>query len=120
MLFDGEEWPADEVKEVDACDTEEFTYDDCKNQNPHRIAAVVNPANFESGEDEFGRSFTEQVIVQHYTTDGIFKDEVRIAAESETRWVARIGASGSEQSLWFVARDDRGGVSWEERRVRVR
>jgi hypothetical protein len=48
-----------------------------------------------------------------------FEDEVRIAAEAETRWVARSTASGSEQSLWFVARDDR-GVSWAERRVRVR
>ena len=55
-----------------------------------------------------------------HPSDGIFKDEIRIAAESETRWVARVGASGSEQSIWFVARDDRGGVTWEERRVRVR
>jgi hypothetical protein len=38
----------------------------------------------------------------------------------ETHWVARSGSSGNELSLWFVARDGRGGVNWAERRVRVR
>jgi hypothetical protein len=100
--------------------TDEFVFDDCEDSDPHRIAASVSPDSFQSGQNEFGNEFTEQVIVQHYTTDGIFEDEVRIAAEAETRWVARSTASGSEQSLWFVARDDRGGVTWAERRVRVR
>ncbi|MEY4549686.1 MAG: hypothetical protein RL685_5881, partial [Pseudomonadota bacterium] len=53
-------------------------------------------------------------------TDGIFEDEVRIAEEPETTWVARSGSSGSTVTLWFVARDDRGGVSWTTRRVSVR
>ena len=86
----------------------------------HRIQAVVDPASFETGTDEFGRDFTEQLIVQQYTEAGIVEDEVRIASDSETGWVARTSAAGSELGLWFVARDDRGGVSWAERRVRVR
>lgn len=120
ITFDGEDWPEDEVKEVDACDTDEFTFDDCEGEGDHRIAAVLAPGSFQTGVDEFGRDFTEQLIVQHYTTDGIFKDEVRIGADSETQWVARSGSAGTEQRLWFVARDDRGGVAWAERRVRVR
>ncbi|HKO91421.1 MAG TPA: hypothetical protein VJU61_09735 [Polyangiaceae bacterium] len=120
VLFDGEEWLADDIKEVDACDTDAFDYDACKNADRHRIGAVVDAASFETGRDEFGGDFSEEVIVQHYATDGIFEDEVRIAEEPETGWVARTGSSGSEVSLWFVARDDRGGVSWTTRRVRVR
>lgn len=120
ITFDGEPWPATEVKEVDSCDTDDFTFDDCKGKGDHRIAASVTPESFETGTDEFGRTFSEELVVQHYATEGIFEYEVRIAELPETRWVARRSASGEELRLWFVARDDRGGVTLAERRVRVR
>jgi hypothetical protein len=120
ITFDGEPWAEDDVKEVDSCDTDDFTFDDCKGDGDHTIAAVVSPASFETGVDELGRDFTESLVVQHYATEGIFEYEVRVAELPETRWVARRSASGQELRLWFVARDDRGGVSLAERRVRVR
>jgi hypothetical protein len=119
VLFDGEIWPMDEVKEVDACDTAKFAYDDCDGLG-HEVQTVVSADSFEAGVDEFGRDFSEQLIVQHYNTDGIFEDEVRIAEQGDTSWVARTSSSGSTVTLWFVARDDRGGVSWTTRRVAVR
>jgi hypothetical protein len=119
ITFDGEVWPADEVKEVDGCATDDFDIDDCE-LTRHRIAAVINPASTEAGIDEFGRDFHEQLIVQHFTTDGIFEDEVRIADDPETQWTARAGSSGSIVTLWFIAHDDRGGVSWTSRRAQVR
>jgi hypothetical protein len=120
ITFDGEPWAEADVKEVDACDTDDFTFDDCKGPGRHRIAANVTPESFEAGVDEFGRDFSESLVVQHYATEGIFEYEVRVAQLPETRWVARQSASGQELRLWFVARDDRGGVSLAERRVRVR
>lgn len=119
ILFDGEVWPNDEVKEVDGCVSDDFSYDDCK-ATGHKLAASVNPDSFEAGTDEFGRSFTENLVVQHYTTDGVFEDEVRIADDPETNWSARTGSSGSIVTLWFVVHDDRGGVSWTTRRAHVR
>jgi hypothetical protein len=120
ITFDGEPWAVDDVKEVDACDTDDFAFDDCEGDGDHSIAAVLTPESFESGVDEFGRDFAEEVIVQHYATEGIFEYDVRIAELPETRWVARQSASGQELRLWFVVRDDRGGVTSAERRVRVR
>jgi hypothetical protein len=120
VTFDGEPWAEDDVKEVDACATDDFAFDDCEGKGDHRIAAVVTPESFEVGVDEFGRDFTEELVVQHYTTDGIFEYDVRIAELPETAWVTRQSASGQEVRLWFVARDDRGGVTTAERRVRVR
>jgi hypothetical protein len=119
ILFDGEPWLSDDVKEVDGCVTGDFDTDDCKDTS-HKIAAAVSADSFEAGSDEFGRDFTEQLIVQHFTTDGIFKDEVRLADDPETTWTARSSSSGSTVNLWFVVHDDRGGVSWTTRRVRVR
>ncbi|MET0411340.1 MAG: hypothetical protein ABW217_08580 [Polyangiaceae bacterium] len=119
VTFDGEDWPEDEVKEVDPCPTDGNTYDDCK-VGKHSLAAFVTPDSFESGVDEFGREYGESLVVQYYATEGLFEFEVRIGEEPETGWAARSGASGSELTLWFVARDNRGGVSWLERRVRVR
>ena len=120
VTFDGEPWAEDDVKEVDFCETDDFTFDDCEGKGDHRIAAQVTPESFEAGTDEFGRDFAEELVVQHYATDGIFEYEVRIAELPETRFVARSVASGQELRLWFVARDDRGGVTLAERRVRVR
>jgi len=119
VLFDGEAWPSDDIKVVDGCLSNDFSYDDCKDTG-HKISAVVSPDSFEAGTDEFGRDFTEQLIVQHYTTDGIFEDEVRLADDPETKWSARGASSGNTVTLWFVVHDDRGGVSWTSRRVQVR
>lgn len=119
VTFDGEDWPEDEVKEVDPCPTTKNEYDDCK-IGKHELAAFITPDSFEAGVDEFGRQFEESLVVQYYATEGIFEFGVRIGAEPETGWVARSAASGSELTLWFVARDNRGGVSWTQRRVRVR
>lgn len=120
ITFDGAPWAADDVKEVDGCLTDDFAFDDCDGDGDHGIAALVNPGSFEAGVDEFGRDFAEELVVQHYATEGIFEYEVRIAEEPETKWVARASAAGQELNLWFVVRDDRGGVAVETRRVRVR
>jgi hypothetical protein len=120
ITFDGEPWAADDVKEVDGCVTDDFAFDDCEGKGDHRIAARLTPDSFEVGVDEFGRDFAEELIVQHYATEGIFEYEVRIAEEPETRWAARQTAPGQEQHLWFFARDDRGGVALAARRVRGR
>jgi hypothetical protein len=120
ISFDGEPWAEDDVKEVDSCDSDDFSFDDCKGEGEHRIAANVSPDSFEAGTDEFGRAFQEELVVQHYATEGIFEYEVRIAEQAENRWVARRSAAGQELRLWFVVRDDRGGVALAERRVRVR
>ena len=66
-----------------------------------------------------GRAFEEQVVIQHYATEGIFEFEVRTGESPKTGWVARKRASGQTLTLWFVARDDRGGVTWTQRQVRV-
>ncbi len=73
-----------------------------------------------AGRDELGRDFTEQLVIQYYATEGIFEYEVRTGASPKTGWVARKRASGKTLTLWFVARDDRGGVTWTQRRVSVR
>jgi hypothetical protein len=118
ILFDGEPWDEIDIQQVAGCDSDGHAYDDCK-PSGHRVAAVVSPDSFGSGTDEFGRPFSEELIVQHYTTDGIFKDEVRIAGDPETSFAARQSASGTTVRLWFVVRDDRGGVSWATRQVTV-
>lgn len=120
ITFDGVDWPADEVKEVGFCNRNDFLYDSCPNKEKHQLAAVLAPESFESGKDELGHDFDEQLVVQYYATEGIFENEVRVGHEPKNGWVARKRASGQTLTLWFVARDNRGGVSWAERRVSVR
>lgn len=119
ITFDGAPWPAEEVKEVGFCDQDDFVYDTCPDAEKHELVAAVTPESFETGTDELGRAFEEQLVVQYYATEGIFEDEVKTAQTSQNGWVARKSASGQTLTLWFVARDDRGGVTWAERRVRV-
>jgi hypothetical protein len=120
ITFDGADWPATETKLVGFCDQSDFIYDTCPDGEKHQLAATVSSASFESGNDERGRPFEEQIVIQHYATEGIFEFEVRTGKSPETGWVARKAASGQTLSMWFVARDDRGGVTWAERKVTVR
>jgi hypothetical protein len=120
ITFDGADWPEDEVKDVGFCDTDDFIYGTCPDAEKHQLAVQLAPESFESGLDSAGEGFEEQVVIQHYATEGIFENEVRIGKEPKNGWVARKAASGQTLSLWFVARDDRGGVSWAMRQVQVR
>lgn len=120
ITFDGADWPEAEIKTVDACDTSEFVYDDCGDELTHDLAVQLGEGTAESGSDEFGNDFSEQVVVQYYSTEGIFENEVKIAEQTKNGWVARKQASGQLLTLWFVVRDNRGGVSWTERQVQVR
>lgn len=118
ILWDGQPWPEGEVREATACGsaTEEI-FDDCSGEE-HALALVPTPASFESGTEESGAPFAERLIAQYYATEGLFSAEVRAADDPATRYKARQGAAAV--SLWFVLRDDRGGVSWTTRQLRVR
>ena len=119
VTFDGEDWPETTVKTVSACDSEKNDYKPCADASKHTIAVRPTAASVESGKTEFGVSFTEQVIVEYYATEGIFEYEIKIAADPETGWAARRAASGKDLTLWMVVHDDRGGATWVERHVHV-
>lgn len=119
ITFDGDDWAEDDVKEVGSCDQSDFNYDACPAEQ-HQIAPQVSSASFESGKDELGRDFEEQLVIQYYSTEGVFENEVKIGSEPKNGFVARKRASGQTLKLWFVVRDNRGGVSWLERQVKVR
>lgn len=119
VLFDGQEWPEDEVKEVKACDTDDNDYKACSSDAQHKIGARPTAASVESGQTEFGVAFSEQVIIEYYATEGVFEYEIKVASDPETGWAARKSASGKELTLWMVVHDDRGGATWTERHVHV-
>ena len=78
------------------------------------------PRRARAGVDEHGTRFGEQLIVQAYGIAGIFEDEVRIGPAAEHLFAAQRPNGNDEITLFFVARDDRGGVDWAVRTVRVR
>jgi len=119
VLFDGADWPEAEVKQVIACDTDNNDYKPCAENAKHAITARPTADSVESGRSEFGVDFSEQVIIQYYSTEGTFEYEVKIAEDPETHWVARKADSGKDLTLWMVVHDDRGGATWTERHVHV-
>jgi hypothetical protein len=119
VTWDGADWPEIEARDARGCDTGGNRYDTCDAALAHHVAPVVDPASIESGVDELGHAFSDTVVVQYYATEGIFEHEVRLAGDPATGWVARGAASGKTITMWFVVRDDRGGVTWAIRRVRV-
>jgi hypothetical protein len=120
VTFDGADWPETEIKQVSAtCDADDWVYDACSDSTKHEIVVQLPAGTVEAGVDELGKDFTEQVVVQYYATEGIFENEVKIAAQTENGWAARKQAAGQLLTLWFVARDNRGGVTWTTRQVQV-
>jgi hypothetical protein len=117
ISWDGDDWPEAFVPEVRACAARDtLDIEDCSEELRHLIR--VETAAADSGVDENGTDYREQQVVQFYTSAGVFERAVRIAEEPDNHWSAL--GSDTEAKLWFVVRDDRGGVSWAERRVRVR
>ena len=51
--------------------------------------------------------------------EGTFESDSRIAESPVDKWSPRQQATGQDLTFWFVARDNRGGVSWASRRGRV-
>lgn len=119
VRFDDRPWPEDLVPEVEACETESNDPSKCDARTKHEIT-VVAPGASEVGVDEFGTPFEEQVVVQFYATEGIFDPEVRTLEVPRTEFMARSAAAGSTITLYFVVRDERGGVGWARRTLRVR
>jgi hypothetical protein len=126
VTWDGADWPIEDVKEVSACETDENRFDRCDGAEQHEVRITLADASFEKGTDEFGTDFEEQLIAQFYATEGLFEDEVRVGGDARSKWVARAKAKGAgfgdkpPLTMWLVARDNRGGVAWVERKVKVR
>lgn len=119
LTWDGEDWPEDRVPEVRACSNASTDdIDDCSKSLRHAIRLESTAP--EHGVDENGTSFTEQQVVQFYTSQGVFERPVRIADEPDNHWAAQRKPGQDLAQLWFVVRDDRGGVGWATRQVRVR
>ena len=119
VTFDDDPWPDTLVPTVRACGKQSNAADDCSADLRHRIGVEATPESTEMGTDETGEPFEEQLLVQYYATDGTFSDGIRVASSPQTEWVAGPSARGKEIRFWFVLRDDRGGVTWVERRVNV-
>jgi hypothetical protein len=119
VTWDGQPWLDTDVKSVRPCNDDPNKLDDCDGGEEHRLSVELAPGYAESGTDELGHEFAEQVIVQYYATEGTFEFDVRTGDSPANRWVARKRASGQTQTMWFVVRDNRGGVSWASRQVQV-
>jgi hypothetical protein len=121
VTWDGVPWAEDDVKEVTPCSNSPVTtYDDCSGGDEHELAVLVPPEAVESGASELGAPFAEDLVIQYFATEGMFEFDARTRERPITSWKARQAAAGKEQTLWFIVRENRGGVSWTTRKVRVR
>jgi hypothetical protein len=118
LTWDGDPWDEDRIPEAEGCAKQTDDLDDCPVALRHRIGLRTSPA--ERGEDERGVRFDEQQVVQAYTDQGVFDFEVRIAGDADNEFAALRVEDRDLANLWFVVRDDRGGVGWVSRQVRVR
>ena len=126
VTYDGKVWEEGEDKAMAVpagCGADENRFDRCNGDQPE-IRATLDPRTFETGVDEFGTVFTEQVIVQYYADEGLFAADVRRAQEPQTKFLLRQGKVGTDKPglvhVWIVARDNRGGASWLERWAKPR
>jgi hypothetical protein len=118
--LNAERWLEEEQPELPLCESESYDIADCPADTRNALSIEIEPG--EAGEDELGEGFAEQIIVQLYTSHGVLRDDVRIAGEADNAWALQPvdGETPETATLWIVARDNRGGVSWVERSARVR
>lgn len=121
VTWDGADWPSDAVKSITACGDTGNRYDRCTTDQ-HQVSVKVTDDSFEKGTDERGNAFTEQLVVEYYSTEGLFEHEVKVAADPQTGFAARDESKSADQPLtmWMVVHDNRGGVVWDVRHVQVK
>lgn len=117
VSWDGAPWPENETREATRCGEDTNAFDECPEKLAHRIDVAASPP--EAGRDETGADFRERQVVQYYASEGIFEFEMRTTDSPTTRWLPRRSSPG-EVRMWIVVRDDRGGVTWTERRMTIR
>ena len=112
VTWDGAPWLEDEVQH-DEC--VRMRDGECVEHGKHAIA-VSAPNAVEGAQGDVN----ERAIVSFFATAGDFDDEVRFYDDAATKWRARKqDAAPQLVTMWFVLRDDRGGVSWTSRRVQI-
>jgi hypothetical protein len=109
-------WSESDVVQATACPAVSDDFGQCPGSD-QAIAVLADPGATESGTDQFGSPFTEQVVAQFYSTEGTFQQEARTLDAPSTAWEP--GAPGPT-TVWVVLRDNRGGVGWTSRQVEVR
>jgi hypothetical protein len=115
LRFDGAPWAEDEVK-VSSCERTENMR--CVSWQEHELALSA-PGAEEQSVDRAGVPIRELAVAQLYATGGEFEHEALTIERLRTTFRAREEDSGELLTLWFVVRDDRGGVSWTSRKLRV-
>jgi hypothetical protein len=118
VTWDGAPWPENEIREARVCEFESNSFGDCKGET-HEIGVEAPPGTEESGTSEYGTPFREDVVIQHFATEGVFEFAAKTFETPKTRWAARRQTRGQTVRMWFVLRDNRGGVTWTIREVKV-
>jgi len=112
VRFDGAAWDPASPPMIASCNGK--TVDDCG--DVHTIEVVATPDSAEP----YGQ-FTEDLVAFYFVSGGRVADD--FAREEggafKTKIAAAGVASGTKVRVWFVLRDDRGGVDWQERAYRV-
>ncbi len=115
LRVDGVIWPENEEKVLTACDAR--TVATCSASGQHSLQLDITK---DSVETYLGQ--TEDVVTFFFTSQGSLRDDfVRPDADGSALTVValdRPDRSRPEQ-LWFVVRDDRGGMSFTSRRARI-
>jgi hypothetical protein len=114
VLWDGSPWPEGELRR-DVC--ARGTEGSCASWSEHTVELHA-PGAVEQSLDREQRPITEQVVAQFYATAGKFDADARVIEKPSTTWRARAQDRG-RVTLWFVVRDDRGGVSWTTRELEL-
>lgn len=115
VTWEGAPWPEGELK-TSVCKTVKDGV--CDEFVEHKLSLLAPDAS-ELSVDRDDEPVKESVVLQFYATGGAFEDDVRLFDTGNNTWHARREDAGKLVTFWFVVRDDRGGVSWTSRELRV-
>ena len=116
VRVDGVIWPEGEVRTLTACDAQSAS--GCSSSGQHALQLDTTPASVES---YLGQ--TEDVVGFFFTSQGELRDDyLRPDADGAMLTVVALDRPDRARlaDLWFVVRDDRGGMSFTKRTARLR
>ncbi len=117
IFFDGVEWSPSYAPPITPCTAKDVS--SCPPETQHVISYQMTP----DSQETYGNGIVEDIVGWFYVTQGTLENAYMRPDSSsgvptfQTQYAPTLSDTSHPVQMWFVLRDDRGGVTFAQRRL---
>ncbi len=117
IFFDGVEWSPSFAPRIEACSAKDVG--GCPPETQHVISYQMTP----DSQETYGNGIVEDIVGWFYVSQGTLDNAYTRPDSSggtptfQAQWAPTLSDTSHPVQMWFILRDDRGGVTFAQRRL---